>query len=55
MEVPDNILYFADLLSTLLWEGEVSRENAARIFIPGAVISGCNVYQIYVGIKEVKC
>lgn len=48
MEVPDNILYFACLLSSLNEESEATGENAAKISIPGALISGCSVYEIYV-------
>ena len=53
MEVLDNILYFKGLFSQRIPEGEATGEYAAIISIPGAVISGCNVYQIYVGIREV--
>ena len=46
MEVPDNILYFTDLLSSSTPEGEASGEYAAKISIPGALMSGCSFYQI---------
>ena len=46
MDVPDNILYFTDLFSGTL-EGEAFGENAAKISIPGALMSGWSVYQIY--------
>ena len=48
MEVPDNILYLTRLLSSGLDVGEAIGEYAAKISVPGAVISGCNVInQIY--------
>ncbi len=53
MDVPDNILYFTDLFSGTL-EGEASGENAAKISIPGALISGWSYYQIYICVREPK-
>lgn len=44
MEVPDTILYLTLLVSIMVNEGELSGENAAKISIPGAVISGCNTF-----------
>lgn len=44
MEVPDTILYFTLLESLLEDVGGTRGENAAKISIPGAVISGCNIY-----------
>jgi hypothetical protein len=42
-------MYFEDLLSSGLSVTSASGEYAAKISIPGAVISGYNiVYQIYV-------
>ena len=54
MDVPDNILYFTDLFSGTL-EGEASGENAAKISIPGALMSGWSVYQIYKYIYIYMC
>jgi hypothetical protein len=48
MEVPDKILYFTDLLSPGIIDGEASGEYAAKIFTPGAVMSGCNIVHIHV-------
>lgn len=45
MEVPDNILYLARLMSWELDEGETISEYAAKISTPGAVISGCSQIQ----------
>jgi hypothetical protein len=41
MEVPDTTLYFTDLLSSALTDGEATGEYAAKISTPGALISGC--------------
>ena len=48
MEVPDNILYLTDLLSPGALDGEATGEYAAKIYTPGAVISGCNMWQTYI-------
>jgi hypothetical protein len=48
MDVPDNILNLVDLLSETALESGTLGENAAKISIPGALISGWSVYQIYV-------
>ena len=42
MEVPLNILYLTRLLSSSEDVGETIGEYAAKISVPGAVISGCN-------------
>lgn len=41
MDVPDMKLYLTLLLSEGEDEGETVGENAAKIFSPGALISGC--------------
>lgn len=46
MEVPDNILYLTLLWSVGNTEGETTGEYAAKISIPGAVTSGCNIFYI---------
>ncbi len=46
MEVPDNMLYLTRLLSLELNVSETIGEYAAKISVPGAVISGCNRTQI---------
>ncbi|KAL6574146.1 hypothetical protein OROHE_001688 [Orobanche hederae] len=41
IDVPDRILYFTTRLSSAIFVGEDASLQAASIFIPGAVISGC--------------
>ena len=45
MEVPDSTLYLTRLLSLKKGVGEFSGVYAANIFTPGALISGCNVFE----------
>lgn len=52
MEVPDNILYLTDLLSPGALDGEATGEYAAKICTPGAVISGCNMWQTYISVRN---
>ena len=40
MEIPDTTLYFTDLLSSALSDGEATGDYAAKISTPGALIFG---------------
>lgn len=44
MDVPDNIVYFMDLVSPGIPEGLATGENAANISTPGALISGLTMW-----------
>ena len=43
MDVPDNMVYLTDLLSSASSVTGATGEYAAKISTPGAVISGCNI------------
>ena len=53
MDVPDRILYFTELLSIWVWDGEAIGEYAARISTPGAVISGYNKMAYFINLIDV--